>query len=159
LWSGLDEETQKLAARSLYHATGVAGSGRAEADEAIAAAIRFRVSAVRRLPVDRRVGYLIKAVRPDDSLACTLLLALHLEQRVRMLEAFLVRLGIPQQRGLIDESHELQPPDPEALAAAVDELSSGFPRDEVELYLTSLIAFDRDTWGGLARLLKRQPAG
>jgi len=154
LWFSLDPETRQLAARSLYQGSGAAGAGRAEADGAIASVIRFRPSAVLRLPVARRIGYLLKAVRPDDSLACTLLLALHLEQRAPILEAFLQRLGIPQQGGLIDEDYDLEPPDDEALAAAVGELFERFPRDETEVYLTTLIAIDRDTWGGLVSVLR-----
>ena len=159
LWTSLDAETKKLAATSLYAALGVAASGRAEADASIARAIRFRPTAVRRLPVERRIGYLLKAVRPDDSLACSLLLALHIEQRGPILEAFLTRLGIPHQNGLIDEGYDLSPPESATLSAAVDDLFTKFPKDEVELYLTSLVAIDRDTWGELVRALQRKTGG
>ena len=159
LWTSLDAQTQKLAATSLYAAQGVAASGRAEADASIARAIRFRPTAVRRLPVERRIGYLLKAVRPDDSLACSLLLALHIEQRGSILATFLTRLGIPHDHGLIDEGFDLQPPEPATLAVAVDELFERFPQEEVELYLASLIAIDRDTWSDLLRSLPRKTAG
>ena len=157
LWTSLDVQTQRLAATSLYAARGVAASGRAEADASIARAIRFRPTAVRRLPVERRIGYLLKAVRPDDSLACSLLLALHIEQRGPILEMFLTRLGIAHENGLIDEGYDLRPPDPATLSAAVGELFEKFPHNEVELYLTSLVAIDRGTWGELVRTLQREP--
>ncbi len=159
LWTRLDSRTRKLAATSLYDARGVAASGRAEADASIARAIRFRPAAVRRLPVERRIGYLLRAVRPDDSLACSLLLALHIEQRGSILATFLTRLGIPHENGLIDERFDLQPPEAATLAAAVDELFEKFAQDEVELYLASLVAIDRDTWSELVRTLPRKTAG
>jgi hypothetical protein len=158
LWASLDGETRELAARTLYDATGVAASGRAEADAAIAGAIRFRETAVRRLPVERRIGYLLKAVRPDDSLASSLLLALHLEKRAPMLGAFLDRLGIPNRNGLIEDAHELRPPEPDLLPDAVGELFERFPRDQVELYLASLIAIDPETWSSLVGELKEAAA-
>ncbi|NIM63586.1 MAG: hypothetical protein GTO30_18660, partial [Acidobacteria bacterium] len=84
-----------------------------------AGAMRFRPGAVKQLPLERRIHYLLKNVHIDDSLALTLLLGLHLNGRADILATFLDELGIPQQGGLIDETHELQPPEPEALQRAV----------------------------------------
>jgi len=149
LWSSLDDETREQAARSLYQAKTTPASGRTEADAAVCAAIRFRPTAVRRLPVERRIGYVLRAVRPDDSLACTLLLALHLDRRATMLETFLGRMGIPNDGGLIDEAYEMEPPGPERLAPAVAEIHERFPSREVELYLASLQAIDPETWAAI----------
>ena len=88
-------------------------------------------------------------------MATSLLLALHLEQRAPMLEAFLERLGIPQQSGAIDDDHDLQPPSGESLVDAIDALD-GFARDEVEVYLASLLALDRETWAGLVPILRQR---
>jgi hypothetical protein len=74
-----------------------------------------------------------------------------------MLEVFLDRLGIPQQAGAIDDDHDLQPPPAESLAAALDALD-GFARAEVEVYLASLIALDRETWGGIVPILRERSA-
>jgi hypothetical protein len=157
LWGSLDPSIREQAARSVYSGETVPPTGRAEADAAIAAAIRFRPNAVRRLPVERRIGYLLKAVRVDDGLASTLLLALHLDRRVELLETFLARLGIPNEGGLIDDAYELTPPEPAALAPAVAELRERFAADEVELYLASLRAIDPETWAGLAEV--SEPSG
>ena len=46
-------------------------------------------------------------MRPDDSLATSLLLALHLGRRQPLLSAFLDRMGIPHDEGMIDPDHEL----------------------------------------------------
>jgi len=149
LWPQLDRETQQLAAEALYLDT----VARREADQAIAAAIRFRDAAVRRLPAAERVRYLLKAVRPDDSLASALLLAMHLEHRRPLLSAFLDKLGIPQDDGVIDADFDLEPPAVEQLSSATRELRENFPHDDVQLYMASLIALDPDAWGGLTELL------
>jgi hypothetical protein len=154
LWASLEPEVRLAAARSLYsHDWGEAPTRR-EADFAIMQGMRFRESAVRQLPVDRRAQYVARSIRPTDSLAGSMLLALHLEQRRAMLSAFLDALKIPHADGLIDEDHEMKPPSAASLAKAVKSLSEQFPADEVELYLATLYVLDRVTWAGLAPLLK-----
>ena len=132
LWSQLDDATREEAVRSVYNDG--PGGGKLEADMAIAKALRFRPDAVKQLPLDRRVNYLLKAVHIDDSLASTILLALHLDGRTEILQRFLDELGIPQNGGLIDEDYDLQPPDAQALARA-------------SASVFSLVAFS--LWGGL----------
>ena len=149
VWSELDQETKTLAAQSLY-APGAGAGSREEANQAIASALRYRVQAVRKLPVDKRVQYLVRAVRPDDSLASSLLTRLHLGHRAEMLGAFLEALQVPQQNGVIDENFELEPFDTEKLAAAARGLRERFPADEVEIYLATLVAMDPEIWKGLA---------
>ena len=154
LWASLEPEVRLAAARSLYaHDWGEAPTRR-EADFAIMQGMRFRESAVRQLPVDRRAQYVARSIRPTDSLAGSMLLALHLEQRRAMLSAFLDALKIPHADGLIDEDHTMKPPSSASLQKAAKALSERFPPDEVELYLATLYVLDRDTWAGLAPLLK-----
>ena len=131
LWSALDEETRLAAAQSLYRGTWDDPDGRRESDAAIAAALRFRPVAVRRMPVEKRVGYLLRAVRPGDSLASSLLLALHIDRRSELLERFLGRLEIPQEGGVIDPDHDVQPPGVESLRAAAAELRRDFDPEQV----------------------------
>ena len=69
VWAAIDVDTRRLAARALYGAEVDTRAARAEANRAIALALRFRPAAVGRLPVEKRVDYLARAVRPDDSLA------------------------------------------------------------------------------------------
>jgi len=149
VWSELDPDSRALAARSLY-SPGEEKATREEANLAIASALRFRIQAVRKLPTEKRAHYLARAVRPDDSLASSLLTRLHLNHRTAMLGAFLDALEIPQEDGMIDESVELEPIDAAKLAAAASELRERFPGDEVEIYLATLVAMDPEIWQGLA---------
>lgn len=153
LWASLDPEVRLAAARSLYSHDWGTSPTRREADFAIMQGMRFRESAVRQLPADKRALYLARSIRPTDSLAGSMLLALHLEQRRAMLSAFLDALKIPHVDGLIAEDHDMKPSTAPALAKAAKTLFDQFPRDEVELYLATLYVLDRETWAGLVTLL------
>jgi len=152
LWAELDVETRRLAARSVYSPDWDDAASRAEANEAIARALRFRKAAVGRLPIEKRIDYLARAVHPDDSLVGTMLRALHLTLRKQMLADFLAALEIPQQDGVIEADGPLDPPDAALLRAAVSRLLESYPRTDVELYLASLLAMDPGVWGDLAEI-------
>ena len=151
LWSALDPPIRTLAAQALFDGD---RSIRNQADHAIAIALRFRDAGVRKLSVDRRIGYLVRVVRPDDELASSLLMALHLGCRQELLSAFLDELQIPNEDGLIDSDHEVSPVTTEHLERAVAKLRERFDKDDVELYLASLLVLDPNTWDGLTTLLQ-----
>lgn len=149
LWASLDVDLRLLAARSFYAHDWGENPARREADAAIMFGMRFRESAVRQLPVERRAQYLAKSIRPNDGLSGSLLLALHLETRRPMLSAFLDALGIPHVDGLIAEDHEPEPPSSAALEKAAAALRKAYPADDVDLYLATLFVLDRETWAGI----------
>ena len=153
LWSRLPAEVRSLAARSLFAGDREDKAARQLADLSIAKAMRFREVAVRKLPLDRRVEYLVRAVRPDDSLGSSLLLALHMEHRRPMLAAFLDALDVPNDNGVIADGGKVAPQPAERLAAATRRLVGEFPAEDIEVYLASLLAMDPDTWGALAEVL------
>jgi hypothetical protein len=153
LWAELDQETRQVAARTVYSDVLDDDASRLEADTAIATTLRFRPVAVRKLPLEKRVGYLMRAVRADDSLASTLLLALHLGQRRPMLQAFLDRLEIDHEDGVI-QAEEFDAPGADELTAAVDEIFETFPGIEAEVYFATLIAMEPESWEGLIEVLE-----
>jgi hypothetical protein len=134
IWSKLDPDTRSRAARALFRHAASDPAMRQEALHAIAAALRFREASVRKLPLDKRVEYLVRVVRPDDSLASSLLLALHV---------------VEHDAGVIDPRYEPEPPAADRLEAAIRTLRVTFPEAEVDLYLASLAAMDPETWRGL----------
>ena len=149
VWASADVETRRVAARCLYADT-EAVAARVEADAAVAAALRFRGTAIRRLPLGKRVDHLSRLGRVEESLATALLRTLHLSERREMLGAFLDALGIPQSDGVIETEVTLPPPSVEALRKAVEELRGRFPEADVDLYLATLLAMDPEFWVGLA---------
>lgn len=156
LWTRLDRDVRAAAARSLYTHDWGDTVPRREADLTIARALRFREAAVKQLPVEKRVEYLVRLVRLDESLATSLLLALHLEARGPMLCAFLDALGLPHEGGLIDASYDLKPLSSEKLGPATASLYERFPRSEVDLYLTTLRTLDPETWAALPQVDLRE---
>ena len=71
-----------------------------QADQAIATALKFRPAGVRKLSVDTRIDYLVRRDRPDDALASSLLMALHLGCRQALLRGFLDELsGVDHSSG------------------------------------------------------------
>ena len=153
VWEQLDAEAQRLAARAVFTHHWDDGSARREATEAVAEAMRFREVMVKKLPIEKRVEYLLRRVELDESLAGTLLMALHLGHRRPMLSAFLDHLEIRHEDGTIDEDDGLEPVPADSLRGAANRLVKEFPQDEVEVYLMSLLALDDDTWGGLREVL------
>jgi len=151
VWGALPQDVRAEAARAVYAGEREDPAARRLADAAIAAALRFREVAVQKLPLERRVAHLSRISHPDEALASSLLLALHLGSRRPMLAAFLDALGIAHENGAILDAGRLEPPSPEALSGACAALSERFPPDHVEVYLASLLALDPDTWGGLRR--------
>jgi len=154
LWACLEPDLRTSAARAVYGSDDAAH--RAEADVAIAERLKFRPAAVRKLPVERRGGYVAGAVFPDDDLASTLLLALHVAERRHLLAAFLDALEIPHDDGMIDPDHELDPPSADDLRRASSTLFDSFDAGDVELYLAALVALDPHSWDGLSGVLRER---
>lgn len=155
LWSALDHDTRVEATRCLYDRDYDDADARRDADAALARALRFRPVMVRRLPVEKRIGHLAKLDALDDSVAYSLLIALHMVRRRPMLAAFLDELGIEHDDGLIrDDRQDVSAPSAEALARARDKLLASFPEHEVDVYLATLLAMDAEVWKGVAGLAK-----
>ena len=150
VWAALDPETRRLAARALWASD---PEMREQAVQALASTLNFRPAGVRKLSPDRRIDYLARRVRPDDALASSLLMALHLGGRQALLTAFLDELGIPNEDGLIDANIKPEPVEGDRLAPAITAIRERFPADEVDLYLVSLLALDPDTWGAVVDIV------
>jgi hypothetical protein len=153
LFLALPSDVRLAAAKALYAHDWGESPTRREADVAIMQGMRFRETAVRQLPIDKRAGYLARSIRPSESLASSLLLALHLEHRRPILSAFMDALGIPHQDGLIAEGHETKPPSKTALTKAIKAIKADFPEADVDVYLASLYVLDRETWANLGSQL------
>jgi hypothetical protein len=150
IWMSLPTSVRSLAAKSFFEHDPNDAASRLQAEVAIARTLKARDVFVRRMPEEKKIAYLATAVRPDEVLASSLLLALHLAHRRPMLAAFLDALGIPHDNGLIAEDADYSPPDASRLGAAAKTLYEAFPEEEVTLYLQVLLAMDDEMWGGLA---------
>lgn len=135
-----------------------AGNEQAEALGAIAGRIKFRVQSVIRLPIEKKVRYLLGLPAVSELVAARLLVAYHIAHQRPMMAAFLDALGIAHEDGLISEE-EVKARDEAALKKAATEIASKFPPADVALYLSTLTWQDAEAWGGLAELPQTTLAG
>ena len=113
---------------------------------------KFRPKTVIGLDVDRKAKHLASLARLPDAMVVRIIIVYHLAEERPMMGAFLDALGIKHENGLIED--EGVKPDKAKLPAAVAQITEQFPRDNVSLYLNTLMCQDPETWGELAAALK-----
>ena len=150
LWKHVPPERRAAAAQAFWAETNA--SAQADAMAEMASHLKFRPKSVQALPVEKKVRYLASMPALSDSVAGHVLVAYHVATKRPMMVAFLDQLGIKHDDGVIAEK-DLKPPEPRRLEAAVAKLFDEHPHEDVELYLSTLLVQDRDTWGGLAAVL------
>lgn len=155
LWKRLPTE-RRLAAADSFWRDEQSTEQQVEAVAAIAAHMKFRTRSVLNLPHEKRVKYLSTLPTISEVVAARALINYHLQHQRPMMGAFLDALGITHEEGLITEENVTKP-EPEKLRAAVADLASKYPADDVSLYLSTLVSQDPDTWGDLADLPEANP--
>src|SRR5262245_25028923 len=147
LWKQLTPE-RKLEAATAFWADDNAGLEQMEAIATIAQRIKFRTKSVAALPLEKKARQLAALASVSEMVAARMLVAYHLAAQRPMMGSFLDALGIKHEDGLI-EDEEMPAPPPEKLKEAATAIATQYPRDEVALYLSTLVWQDPDTWGGL----------
>jgi hypothetical protein len=147
LWKQLTPE-RKLEAATAFWKDENAGMEQAEAIATIAQRIKFRTKSVVSMPIEKKARQLAALAGVSEMVAARLLVAYHLDQQRPMMGSFLDALGITHENGLIDDEDMPAPP-PEKLREAATAIASQYPREDVALYLTTLVWQDPDTWGSL----------
>jgi hypothetical protein len=150
LWKAMSEAQRRQAAEAFWQDRDSLVE-QAEVMAIIARKLNFRYKSVQALPIARRVSHLMALGNVSDGVAGRLLIAYHLSAQRPMMGAFLDALGIPHENGLIAQE-ETPKPDADKLAAAAASLRSAFPEADVELYFSTLMLQDPETWGGLEPL-------
>ena len=153
VWKRLSPE-RRLAVAEPFWADEQSAEQQAEAISAIALHMKFRTKSVLALPLEKRVKYLSTLPTISDSIVARAMVAYHLETQRPMMSAFLDLLGITHENGLISDE-TVPTPDPDTLKAAAAELASKYPAEDVNLYFSTLVAQDPDTWGGLVEEVSR----
>jgi hypothetical protein len=118
---------------------------------------KFRPKTVIGLDLDRKARHLATLGTLPDTTAARALVIYHLADQRPMMAAFLDALGIAHEDGLIKEDDVK--PDAEKIGGAVEQLRSQFPKEDVELYLNTLLCQDPETWGALGEIVKGQGTG
>ncbi len=123
---------------------------------AIVRARHMRPQAARALAPDAQARILATVLDPGETLAASLLVALHLAERRPLLAAFLDALGVPHEDGIVKEEAEGPSVDAPRVRKGLEALSS-FPAPQVETYLNTLWLQDPERWAVIPEVV--EPTG
>ncbi|MBN2369388.1 MAG: hypothetical protein JXO72_02760 [Vicinamibacteria bacterium] len=118
---------------------------------AIVKARKLRPQVARALPLNDRARYLCSILEPGESVAVSLLIALHLGERRPLLVAFLDALALPHEDGVLKDEAFSSRPTVEQAQEAVRRLAEAFPSREIEIYLNTLWLQDPEHWHALGQ--------
>jgi len=152
LWKGMTDTQRVEAARAFWNDS-ESLMEQAEVLSLIARRLNFRLKTVQNLSLDRKVKHLMATGNVSDAVAGRLLVTYHLASERAMMAAFLDELKIEHDNGLIADT-ELARPDQDQLAAAVQKLRAAFSRERTELYFSTLVLQDPETWSGLLEIMR-----
>ena len=119
-----------------------------EAIVALARRLNFRAKSVQSLPTERRAKALAQMADVSDAIATRALIAYHFRDQRALMGAFLDALGVAHENGMITKE-ELAPPPKDRIQKAIESVRASHPAIDVDLYLRTLVALDRDTWANL----------
>ena len=154
LWRELTGDQRQALAAALW-ADEESVPQQIEAVHLVAKQLRFRPQSVLSQPIEKRVRQLANLHQVSEGIANRALVAYHLVAQRPMLEAFLTKLGIPNEQGMISGSPE--PPAEAALRKAASELAGEFPVEDVRLYFRTLASQDPETWAPLEAVATELP--
>jgi len=152
LWKGMTEAQRVEAARAFWNDS-ESLMEQAEVLALIARRLNFRLKTVQNLSLDRKVKHLMATGNVSDAVAGRLLVTYHLASEREMMAAFLDDLKIAHDNGLIADT-ELTRPEQATLAAAAGKLRTAFPRERTDLYFSTLVLQDPETWSGLLEIVR-----
>jgi hypothetical protein len=151
LWKRLAREERLAAATAFWRDT--SPDIMASALGAIVKARHIRPQVARAMADEAKAQALADVLDPGESVAASLLVALHLADRRPMLTAFLDALGMPHDNGVLkEEADAIAPPQTAAARTAVAALAARFPAREVGTYLNTLWLQDPERWAALSEV-------
>ena len=153
LWKTLPQD-KKLQAAEAFWTDQEAGMEQAEAVALIAQKIKFRAKSVVSMPADKRARHLASFPNVSELVAARLLVAYHLAHQRPMMGSFLDAIGIKHDNGMIADD-EMKAPEAETLRKAATTIAGQYPKDDVALYISTLLWQDPETWGALAEAPER----
>ena len=147
LWKRLSREDRLAAARHFFAQPPQAVFGSALA--ALVKARHLRPQVARSMPPEEQARALASVLDVGETLAASLLVALHLGDRRALLGVFLDAAGLPHEDGLLKEEADAVAFADDNARAGVRALAAAFPREQVEVYLNTLWLQDPDRWAPL----------
>jgi len=147
LWRKMNLEQRQRVARAFWDDE-EGTNDQVQAALLIAQQKKFRPKTVIALDLARKTRHLASLITLPDAIAGRALIAYHLAEQRPMMGAFLDALGIAHENGLIQQEEGVKP-EAAKVGPAAAELATKFPQSDVQLYLSTLLSQDPETWEGL----------
>lgn len=156
VWDLMNEEEQELAATSLWKEGD--SDARTVVSGVLAKELKFRPQALRKLPVERLVGRMVRmAPEMPDTLLFQFLFYLHMSERRPLMVEFLDAVGVPHDEGVLQLEDDTPRPSAETVEKAGRDLLKAHDHEAL-VYLATLRVADEELWAGLEPVLKEHPA-
>jgi len=156
VWDLMTEDEQRSAAAALWN--NADRETRMLLEMALAKDLKFRRQSVRKLPVDRIVGRLVRL--GDDvpeNLLFQYLFHFHMTERRQLLREFLDGASIPHEDGVLDLPEDFEEPEAAAVKKSAEDLIAAHGHEAL-VYLATLKIADREFWSGLDEILDQHEA-
>jgi hypothetical protein len=153
LWKRMTADQRLNAARAFWQSD-EAGDDQVQAVLLIAQHKKFRPKSVMALDEERRSRHLASLASIPETMAARALIVYHLAAQRPLMGAFLDALGIAHENGVI-QADDVKP-DAAKLAPSVKQIADAYPKDDVALYLNTLLCQDPETWGGLRPIVEER---
>ncbi len=151
IWKQMDNGRRRQAATAFFNSTETMGEKK-RISGFLAMKFKLRPQTAAKLPAERAGGYLASFDTLDEPLAALLIRSYLFDHQQAMLVMFLDAVQMPHEKGVIPEGNTIVPT-AEALHAGVEKIRSAFPAEDVDLYLSALLASDAETWVNLPEAL------
>ena len=149
LWKRIGRDERLAAASNFFREPPSELLGGALA--AIVKARHLRPQVARSMSPDEQARALASVLDPGETLAASLLVALHIGDRRAMLATFLDAAGVPHEDGLLKDDAPPTPLGEEAARAGVKALLGAYPPEQVQTYLNTLWLQDPERWAVLEK--------
>jgi len=158
IWDLMNDEERRQAALALWNDGD--RDARTVVEMTLAQALKFRPGSLRKLPVDKLIGRLLRmAPELPESILFQFLFYFHMNERRPLMVEFLDAVGLPHDDGVLTLDDDTEPPASEAVEAAARALLEAHEHEAL-IYLSTLLIADSELWSGVEPVLAEveQPA-
>lgn len=154
IWTLMGEERRIAAAKTFWENDEQKPAQR-QVEQLLAQRLHARPVFVKRLPAEKKAGYLARDMATMPYLWDAVMISYHFAAHRQMLTDFLNALGIPNDNGHYESGDNVQLPGAETLEGAVKSLLEKYDRTDVLVYLGAAVTQDPVFWANLKPIVER----
>jgi hypothetical protein len=152
IWNLMGPERRLAAAQAFWAEK---SNAHAEADTMITKRLHVRPVFVRRLPPEKKAGYLANDPGINAGVWDAVMVSYHLGAQRALLSDFLNAVGIPNDNGRLDNTDSATPPTVEQLNEALRTVGEKHDKLDLLVYLAALSVQDERLWQNLPPVIIR----